>query len=442
VASCHLGTPAPAFGRGNPPGVGYYGVADSNRGVYTIDPNDVQDFAAKDKERIRGQVIRAVAQKSPYVDVLEGGTLESGISDVQKVVVQERAVLNQSLIRPVFHLDKDICGKTGPAAEVGSTEYSYQLETNRGMGPLVCIKGMWSAFKTAYSAAEQSLRGQLVQLNNADVRWTLVSRSGCKMIVQAGKSFSDMFEGNMQAIDKAWPQIGLPNAAPTIKLMQHLCRMMREVLLVEPWEGKQGEPVMKVIGSHEIIDFLRDDAEVRDDHRYMAAGSYDSGKNAITRYLWEGPYRGMAFGVDPQPLRFNQMTGSPAAPDFIEPEIAWEVDNAVGSRPSSAWVHAKYEVLLVLGKGSFRKLAPETYTGEGSFRFPAQGISGELMWVNLKDNDKNVWQDFGRHHYQFSRAYKPERPHAVCAVAYARKQTDFGLVPITDFGDWSATGSL
>jgi hypothetical protein len=224
--------------------------------------------------------------------------------------------------------------------------------------------------------------------------------------------------------------------------MQHLCRMMREVLLVEPWEGKQGEPVMKVIGSHEIIDFLRDDAEVRDDHRYMAAGSYDSGKNAITRYLWEGPYRGMAFGVDPQPLRFNQMTGSPAAPDFIEPEIAWEVDNAVGSRPSSAWVHAKYEVLLVLGKGSFRKLAPETYTGEGSFRFPAQGISGELMWVNLKDNDKNVWQDFGRHHYQFSRAYKPERPHAVCAVAYARKQTDFGLVPITDFGDWSATGSL
>lgn len=434
-ATCHIGTPTPAYG------VTYYGSGDSNRGNYTIDPADVSDFAAKDLNRIRGQVVRAVVQKSPYVDILEGGTLEAGISDTQRVVVQERAVLNQSLVRPTFTLDRNVCGTVGPAAEVGSTEYSYELSTNRGMGPLVCIKGMWSAFKTAYSAAENSLRGQLVQLNNADVRITLVDRSGCKLVVKAGATFSEMFEGTMQAIDTPFPNVGLPTAMPNIKLLQYLCRMMREVLLVEPWEGRQGEPVMKVIADQELIDYLRDDAEVRDDNRYIAAGSYDAGKNALIRYLWEGPYRGMAFGVDPQPLRFNALNGS-GQPVYIEPEIAVEVDNSVGSRPNPLWVHAKYGTFLVMGKGSFRKLAPETFTGEGSFKFPAQGVSGELMWQNLKDNDRNVWQDFGRHYYQFSRAYKPERPHAVCAGTYARKQTDFGLVAITEFGDWSATGSL
>lgn len=435
TAPCLVGTPAPAFG------TSYYGSGDSNRGTYTIDPNDVSDFAAKDLNRIRGQVVRAVVQKSPYVDILDGGTLESGISDTQRVVIQERAVLNQSLVRPTFTLDRSVCGTVGPAAEVGSTEYTYELATNRGQGPLVCIKGMWSAFKTAYSAAEQSLRGQLVQLNNADVRITLVDRSGCKLVVRAGATFSEMFEGTMQAIDTPFPNVGLPNGQPNIKLLQYTARMMRETLLVEPWEGKQGEPVMRVIGSQEIIDYLRDDAEVRDDHRYIAAGSYDLGKAALTRYMWEGPYRGLAFGVDPQPLRFNTLSAT-AQPVYIEPEIAVEVDNQVGSRPNPLWVHAKYETMLMMGKSSFRKLAPETFTGEGSFKFPSQGVSGELMWKNLADNDKNVWQDFGRHYYQFSRAYKPERPHAVCAITFARSQTDFGISAIAEFGDWSATGSL
>jgi hypothetical protein len=434
VATCHLGTPAPAYGET------YYGSGDSNRGNYTIDPADVTDFAAKDLNRLRGNVVRAVVQKSPYVDVLDGGTLESGISDTQRVVIQERAVLNQSLVRPTFTLDREVCGTVGPAAEVGSTEYTYELSTNRGMGPLVCIKGMWSAFKTAYSAAEQSLRGQLVQLNNADVRITLFDRSGSKMVIRAATSFSDMFDGTMQAIDTPFPNVGLPNAMPNMKVLQFLARMMRETLLVEPWEGRSG-PVMKIIGSQEVIDYLRDDAEVRDDHRYIAAGSYDIGKNSLLRYEWEGPYRGLAFGVDPQPLRFNTLNGS-AQPVYIEPEIAVEVDNQVGSRPNPLWVHAKFEGMLMIGRNSFRKLAPETYTGEGSFKFPSQGVSGELMWRNLADNDRNVWQDFGRHYYQFSRAYKPERPHAVCAITFARKQTDFGLSAITEFGDWSATGSL
>lgn len=406
-----------------------------------IDPNDVADFAAKDLNRLRGQVVRAVVQKSPYVDILEGGTMESGVSDTQRVSVQERAAINQSLVRPQFTPDTQTCGTTGPEAEMGETEYTYTLATNRGKGPLVCIKGMWAAFKTAYSAAENSLRSQLVQLNNADVRINLVDRSGCKAIFQAGASFSQMFDGTIQAIDTPFPNL-TPNALPTFKFIQAVGRFMREVLLVEPWDSKLGgnDMVMKVIASIDTIDFLRDDAEVRSDERYIAAGSYDIGKNTLLRYTWEGPYRGFAFGVDPEPLRFDTVTNG--VPNYIEPQIQWQTTKGIANRPNPAWVRAKYEVMLVMGKQSFMKLAPETYTGEGSWKFPAQGVTGELMWTNIKDNDKNVWQDYGRHYYQFTRAYKPIRPHAVCAIAYARQQVDFGGSAITNNGDWSSTASI
>lgn len=418
------GTPAPAFGE--------------------IVPADVQLFAATDLNRLRGNVVKALVRQSPYIDILEGGTLESGISDTQRVAVQERAVLNQSLVRPTFTLDKDMCGQTGPAAEVGSTEYTYSLETNRGKGPLVCIKGMWSAFKSAYSAAEDSLKKQLIQLNNSDVRITLVDRSGCKVVVKGGgaTSFDTMFDGDVQKIDTPFPTtVGLPDAIPSIKFLQHVAQFMRETLLVEAFEGGQGEPMMKVIASQEAIDHLRDNANVREDHRYLAAGQYSIGKMLLTRYKWEGPYRGLGFGCDNQPLRFNEVNAQ-GQPVYLEPEIAVETDNGVGSRANPLWVRAKYEIMLLMGKDSFRKLTPESFTGEGSFRFPNQAVSGELKWENIKDNDLNVWQDYGRHYYQFSRAYKPERPHAVCAIAFARKTVDFEMDAITSFGNWSSTASL
>jgi hypothetical protein len=307
---------------------------------------------------------------------------------------------------------------------------------------LVCIKGAWSAIKTAYSAAEDSLKKQIVQLNNSDIRATLVDRSGCKMVVNSAGSFDQMFDGTMQAIDKPFTTVlGLPNAMPTIKLIQYAAQVMREDLLVEGFEGRNGDTILKLIGGNQLIDFLRDDANVRDDFRYIAAGTYDVGKNTLTRYTWEGPYRGIGMGIDPQPLRFNAVNGS-GQPVFIEPEIGVETDNGFGSRPNPSWMRAKYEIALLMGQNSFRKLTPDSFTGEGTFKWPSQSATGTLIWRNIEDNDSNVWRDFGRHFFQFERAYRPERPHSVCAIAFARSQTDFGLTPITNFGNWSSTASL
>lgn len=401
---------------------------------------DVQDFGNRDVNRIRGNIAKVLARKAPYNDVLDGGTLENGVSDVVRAIVQERAVLNQSLVRPEFTNDTDICGKTGEAAQVGSTEYSYRLQTNRGMGPLVCVKGMRHAFEGSYTTAEDALKKQITMLSNSDVRATLVDRCGVKLVVKTGMTHAQMFDGDQQRIDQAFPTF-VPDAPLNFKLLQYHGQFVRENFQVEGFEGTASEPLLKFIGSQEIIDRLRDEADVKQNHQYLAAGSYKLGEQQLTRYTWEGPYRGFAFGVDPQPLRFSVLNGS-GQPLFIEPEIAVNTTKGVAARVNPAWVRARYEIALLVGANSFRRLTPAQYTGEGSWKFPAQVAMGELMWQVIKDNSSNVWGDYGRHFYQLSRAYRPERPHAVTAIAYKRAVADFGLVAVSDYSDYSSTDSL
>jgi hypothetical protein len=358
--------------------------------------------------------------------------------------VQERAVLNQSLVAPVFIDDTSIAGVTGNSAEVGSTEYAYQLQSLRGMGPLVNVKVMRNAFETSYTVSEQALKAQIIQLNNADVRSILVRLGGTKLLVNSTLTFDQMCDGSMQSIKTPFPTLagGLPDSPLSFSLLQALGRRLREDLLVEAFETQDSEPLLKFIGGQDILDLLRDDLDVRTDHRYLAAGAYTIGETTLTRYRWEGPYRGWAFGVDPQPLRYNSLLPN-GQPDFIEPEIRVIVSGkGVGSRPNPSWVRAKYEIGFALGANSFRRLAPAQYTGEGSFKFPPQLTMGELKWNVIIDNANNVWGDYARHYYQISRAIRPERPHAVCAIAFKRWNQTFGLVPQSDFADYSSSASL
>jgi hypothetical protein len=420
-----------------------------------IDPTQVQNFANFDTNRIVGNIARALARRAVYTDVLSGGTIGSGISDVQRSIVQERAVLNQSLVRPAFYNDTSMCGVLGDAAEVGSTSYDFSLQTNRGMGPLICVKGMRNAFEGSYTAAEDAMKKQIIHLVNSDIRATLVDRSGIKVVVQAGADFTTMFDGDSQKIDTPFPAV-LPTGALNFTLLEYLGIYMREVLLVEGFEMNNAEPLLKFIGGQDIVNKLRDEADVRTDHRYIAAGSYNIGKDALLRYEWEGPYRGFAFGTDPQPLRYSSLVTQGdidavdniytqamlGQPKFIEPEVRVNTTKGVASRVNVAWVRARYEVGILIGAQSFARLTPAQYTGEGGFRFPSQLSMGELFFQVIKDNCNNAWGDFGRHYYQIMRAYKPMRPHAVCPIAFARTPVSFNIDAVTSFGDWSSTTSI
>lgn len=419
-----------------------YGDGFDDTSCPALNPADVQDFAAADVNRIVGNIAKALARKTPYTEIMSGGTIAPGISPTVRSIVQERAVLNQSLIRPQFRPDRDMCGEVGEAAETGETEYTYFLATNRGMGPLVCVKTMRDSFEGSYLAAEDALKKQIVQLVNSDNRSVLTDRSGTKMVIHSTNSFGEMFSGDSQAIDTPFTtDVGLPDSPVNFAVLDDLSTFLREDLLVDGFEGPQTEPLLKFIGSQEINRRLRNEIGIREDHRWLAAGQYAVGRDALLKYTWEGPYRGYAFGTDPQPLRFSVLD-SDGQPYYIEPEIAVKSSKGVAARVNPAWARARYEIALVVGADSFARLTPAMYNGEGSWKFPSQVSMGELIFRVQMDNCRNVWGDFGRHFYQISRAIKPMRPHAVTAIAFKRSQSDYGLSPVGDYSKYSSSDSL
>lgn len=390
-----------------------------------ISPDAVSQFAAKDTNRLVGKIAAVLARKSPYMDVLAGGTLEAGISDTVRSVIQERAVLGASLAKPVFTADLQMCGTRGSQDQVGSTEYSYALESLRGRGPRICVKQSRNAFMGTYLNAQQSMEKGILQIINADIRSTLVTRGGVKVVAATGQAFSSMVTGGQQDIDTAFAAL-TPNAPMSWKLLRMIGSYLKYDLLSEAWESDSGA-MFKVICSDELRESLRNEADIKEEMLALVKGRYQIGEEVITGFGWEGPYRGFAFGVDPQPLRATGLDGN-GMPILVEPEIGVATTNGVAARVNPAWVAAPYEIALILAADSFKRLVPESYTGEGTFKFNPQLVAGELRWHYVLDNDCNEFGDYGQHLYQISRAMQPIRPHCAVAVMYQRCPGDTGLV--------------
>jgi hypothetical protein len=376
----------------------------------------VQNFAAKDVNRIIGQIGRVLARKSPYVNSIDGGTLPN-VSDVVRSVVQEMAVPAASLASPTFANDTTLCGVGATPDQVGSTEYQFQLQTLRGAGPRVCVKTSRTAFKGSYLQAQISLEKTILQLINADIRYQYLIQSGIKYVVDSTQSFTNNLTGDMQAINTKFATGILPDAPMNFKTLYKIGTFMREEMLAEPFGTKDGEFFM-VMASADQIENFRNDADVKEDLVALTTGSFKLGEDSIKGYQFFG-YRGFAFGIDQQPLRATGYDGSGNL-ILVNPIVSTAVTNGFAQRRNPAWVGADYEVMFVIAGEAFKRLVPETYTGEGTFRFAPQLAMGELEWTYFRDNDCNLYGDFGQHIYQISRAIQPIRPQNVCAIVYKR----------------------
>ncbi len=172
---------------------------------------------------------------------------------------------------------------------------------------------------------------------------------------------------------------------------------------------------------------LRNEAGVKADLLALTTGNVTAVQDVLQKYAFiDLPYRGIKLAIDQQPLRFNTVDAN-GNPVYIEPLIRTVTDYGVENLSNPAWQAARYEVGFLVSKGSFRRLVPERFVGEGSFRFEPQFVMGELQWTNFRDNVCNVWGDFGYHIYQIVRAFQARRPHGVIPVAYKRCSQDLGL---------------
>lgn len=384
----------------------------------------VQNFASKDVNRIIGQIGRVLARKSPYVNSIDGGTLPN-VSDVVRSVVEEMAVPAASLAAPTFVNDTTLCGVGATPDQVGSTEYQFQLQTLRGAGPRVCVKQARTAFKGSYLQAQVSLEKTILQLINADIRYQYLIQSGIKYVVNSTKSFSQNLTGDMQQINTKFAAI-LPDAPMNFKTLYRIGTFLREEMLAEPFASKDGE-FFQVMASADQIENFRNDADVKEDLLYLTAGSFKLGEESISGYQFMG-YRGFAFGIDQQPLRATGFDGNGDLV-LVNPIVSTAVTNGFAQRRNPAWVSAPYEVMFVIAGEAFKRLIPEQYVGEGTFKFAPQLAMGELEWTYFRDNDCNLYGDYGQHIYQISRAIQPIRPQNVCAIVYKRCPFDGNPLP-------------
>jgi hypothetical protein len=383
----------------------------------------IQNFASKDVNRIIGQIGRVLARKSPYINSIDGGTLPN-VSDVVRSVVEEMAIPSNpgvngvgALAAPQFSNDISMCGVGATPDRVGSTEYTFQLQTLRGAGPRVCVKQARTAFKGSYLQAQIALEKNILQLINADIRYQYLIQSGIKFVVDNTKTFSQNLSGDMQVLAAPFATGAVPNAPMNFKTLYKIGSFMREEMLAEPFATSQGE-FFQVMASADQIENFRNDADVKEDLIGLTTGSFKLGEQSISGYQFQG-YRGFAFGIDQQPLRASGFDGSGNL-ILINPTIAQAVTNGFGQRRNPAWVAAEYEVMFVVAGEAFKRLVPESYTGEGTFRFAPQLAMGELEWTYFRDNDCNLYGDFGQHIYQIQRAIQPIRPQNVCAIVYKR----------------------
>jgi hypothetical protein len=385
----------------------------------------IQNFASKDTNRIIGQIGRVLARKSPYINSIDGGTIPN-VSDVVRSVVEEMAVPNASLASPQFVNDTTMCGVGATPDRVGTTEYTFQLQTLRGAGPRVCVKQARTAFKGSYLQAQIALEKTILQIINADIRYQYLLQSGIKFVTDNTKSFSANLSGDMQVLGAPWATGSVPNGQMNFKTLYKIGSFLREEMLAEPFATSQGE-FFQVMASADQIEAFRNDADVKEDLIGLTTGQFKLGEQSISGYQFQG-YRGFAFGIDQQPLRAS---GFDSAGNLvlINPTIAQAVTNGFGQRRNPEWVNAPYEVMFVVAGEAFKRLVPESYTGEGTFRFAPQLAMGELEWTYFRDNDCNLYGDFGQHIYQIQRAIQPIRPQNVCAIVYKRCQ--FNGLPVT-----------
>lgn len=395
-----------------------------------VAPGPVSDFASRDTNRIVGKIAEVLARKSPYVDVLDGGTM-SNASEVVRSIVQERAVVGTSLANPIFQPDIEMCAGPVSQDQVGTTEYSFQLETLRGQGPRVCVKQTRTAFKGSYMAAQVALEKAILQIRNSDLRAQMLFRSGVKFNVNTNYGFSTCLTGDQAQINVPFLNV-LPNSPISFNIVYLLGKFLLEEMLAEPFTTQNDGEMLKWIGSTDSTNIFRDELNIRQDLRYAMTGQYKIGEKSIMGYRFEGPYRGIGFGSDTQPLRFNTITNG--IPNFIEPEIAVVTTRGVAARRNPAWVQALNEVGFLIAPGSFKVLVPEQYTGEGTFKFNPQLAMGELKWHYVLDNDCNKFGDFGQHIYQISRAIAPQRPERVIPVLYARCPYNLQTTPCGSSG--------
>lgn len=404
------------------------------------------DFAAgmtKQVPQIQLRNLKFNAKRMPYSSVIGGGRFDNNQGDTYRTSIPQRIGTGYSEVTPAFVPLLDNCGPDTKTANFGFTEFTAQLGSIAGRGPLICINRSRFTVAGQLRAGEQQLRDAIRRMLETDARYNLYVLSGVKVVVRDGLPLTSMITGGEFESSVA-PLAVLPNASLTMGTLRAIVNYVSENFNTDCYNQGQLTQHMKFISGIGQNQALRDEAKIGEILRSIAAGSFKVGVEQLTSYEFTLTHQGVALGVDEKPLRYSALSNGTATtvdgvtipagyPVFLEPELTVAVTSGTALRVNPAWASALYEVGFLVGPTPIERLVPPSYLGEGAAKWPAQLVQGDLKWTIPPSIPCNEFEEFGRFIWRVVRAWNPVKPHNVVAIHYQRCNADLGLVTCARF---------
>jgi hypothetical protein len=406
-------------------------------------PTAVQIFQA-DPTRIIAPIGASIAANVPYLSVLPQKTYEAQVSPIHVSVVQGRTVPGTSMTFPVFNIAGTISsiGTNAGNSLSGTLAFQYQRKLYQDFSDVIALNVAYDAFKESLTSQLMAVQQYSTELINADTRAEIFTRSGVKAIVQSTASFYSTISGGQNQIDTALPNI-YSDSRLTFELLHHYCRYLTQDLLA--WKFGNGEEAhLRFIGSADILESLRNDLGAAAGPGGYVTGAYGGlgplpsaaisgdkdSKTALHSYLFKPLYRGIDFGEDQRPLRYN-WGGAPGAYTAVEPyiNVAGSTGNVEVVNPG--WLQASHEVGFLFARNSFERQVPAKWVGEGRIKWAQQMFGGEVIFGAYPDMVQNFFKNYGVLAFQISRAFRPIYPWHLLPILYKRCVENDSVAPCT-----------
>lgn len=399
--------------------------------AYVDLPTATQIFAA-DPTRIIAPIGAALAANVPYLSVLAQKTFEAQVSPIHVSVVQGRTVPGTSMTFPTFNTMGSVTaiGPNAGNSKSGTSAYQYQAKIYQDFSDVIALNVAYNAFKESLTSQLQAVQQYSTELINADTRAEIFTRSGVKAVVQSSAAFYATISGGQQQIDTPLPNT-YSDTRLSFQLLHHYARYLTQDLLA--WKFGEGENAhVRFIGSADILEALRQDlggaagpgGYVQYPIGPLAANSIAGDKEAMkgmTGYLFKPMFRGIDFGEDQRPLRYN-WTGSTYV--AVEPyvQVAGTTGNIEVVNPG--WLVASHEVGFLFARNSFERQVPAKWVGEGRVKWAQQMFGGEVIFGAYPDMVQNFFRNYGVLAFQIGRAFRPIYPWFVLPIVYKRCNVD------------------
>lgn len=396
----------------------------------------INDFLATNSNMIEGKIVESLSLQSPWLSVYETKTFPAHMGEVLRTVVQQPVAPVLSECAPTWNGFN--CRLTPKDIQTGTQEYQYRLYRTWERGPAICIADAYTAVEDALRGVEESLAKHAPTVWNAWLRYQTLLNSATKVTARAGvSSFQFLVAQGFQTNFKAGV---VPNSPLTWNFLRQALNYVTQTLY--GYGAMWGEGVnmhARLITDMDTAQYLRDEAETN--LRAGVTGGFRDKYEELYSYEFAGPYRGIAIGVDPTPIRgtnFNSTTGVLAC---VEPRIAQATTQGQGAVFNPGWLASTYQISFLIFKGAFERRVPDTgYTGTDKTRFDKQFWGGDVFWLNNRDNDCNPLGEWGYHAINYAAGFKPIRPEFAVAILHNRCITDVGLVSCN--GQYYISGSL